>query len=437
MSTLIAARAFMGTTLAFHIFFALFGVGIPLLVSLAELIGIVRKDSDFTAMARRWTFALATLFVTGAISGTVVGVVFGVLLPPFMAIAGKVVGLPFFMETFMFFIESIFLGIYVYTWDRFRGRWTHWLTSVPIVLASAASAFLITTVNAFMTAPQGFRMMNGVVTDVHPWLAMFNAATPTRTTHSILSYYATTAFVFAAIAALALWRRRKEALASSYYPKMLAFAMGLALLFSVATVLSGDDSARYIAQNEPQKFAAAEEIMVTQADAPLRIGPLVIPEALSILVGGDPDVVVRGLQDFDPATWPPQRIHFYFDGMAVIGMLMLLVPLAYFAMEFLSVDVLRKRRVGARKFFLPFVMLTGALSIVAVELGWMLTEIGRQPWTIKGFLLTKDAFTSSQAVLAYAFVFPLFYIVLAIVTFWVLAHHYRRHAGHVADENLS
>lgn len=427
MDLVLAARGFLGMTMAFHILFALFGVGIPLMVSVAELIGIVKKDSDFMAMAKRWVFGMTVLFVVGAISGTIVSVVFAVLLPPFMAIVSKVIILPFNLETYAFFLEAIFLGIYAYTWDRFEHQWVHWLTSLPIILGSLASAFFITTANAFMSTPQGFTDVQGVISNVNQWSAMFNPTTPNETTHSILAYYATTAFVFAAIAAFHFVRGKRTSTAR-YQKKMLVFSLILALVFSVAVVLSGDTSARSIAHNEPEKFAAAEGIMQTEGDAPLTLGGIVtqtgikdgirIPGLLSFLVGGTAGTVVTGLAAFDPSTWPELTIHYYFDGMAVIGIIMLAVPILFFLFFKWRMKWAFSKLMGWAIF------LTGILSVIGVELGWMLTEEGRQPYTIRGILLTANAFTNSPTVMAYAFIFPVLYVILAIVTPWVLISHY-------------
>ena len=434
-------RAFLGITMAFHIAFALFGVGIPLMISLAELIGIVRKDGDFSAMARHWTFAMAALFVAGAISGTIVAVVFAVLLPPFMAIVSRTIILPFFIETFAFFIEAIFLGIYAYTWDAFKGKWTHWLTSLPIVVASCASAFLITTVNAWMTAPQGFTMgPDGTITGVNPWKAMFNPAVPTRTGHSIVTYYATTAFVFAAVAAWQFIKRKdagaldKEGPRRHYYEKMMVFAMAVAVVFTVALGITGDASARYMGQAEPQKFAAAEHVMHTGSDVPLVFGgiegpgealrgAITIPGGLSILLGGTASTVVKGLDAFDPSTWPPFFIHYLFDLMVAIGGIMLAAVILFFIFRS-GIAGARRKRCAFSKGMAWFTVVTAVASVIGVEAGWMFTEIGRQPYTITGILLTKDAFTTSSAAIAYAVVFPVFYVVLAVVTLWVLRRHY-------------
>jgi cytochrome d ubiquinol oxidase subunit I len=435
MDVIEAGRAFMGITMAFHIFFALFGVGIPLMVSLAELIGIMKKDGDFTAMAKRWTFAMTLLFVTGAISGTIISVLFAVLLPPFMAFISKVVILPFSLETYAFFLEAIFLGIYAYTWNRFKSPWIHWLTSLPLVIGSAASAFFITTVNAFMTAPQGFSYVNGVISNVNQWAAMFNAATATKTTHSIFAYYATTAFVFAGVAVYGfLFKNKTDLAARRYAEKMAGLSLFVALIFSLAVTITGDSSARFIAQNNPEQFAAAEGVMDTSRDVPFTIGGvptqtgiqygIQIPDALSILVGGSWNTLVIGLHTFDPSTWPPLVIHSYFDGMAGIGCLMLLVPIAFFFFLWR-----RRGQWAFSKVMSGIIALTGILSVIAVELGWMFAEEGRQPYTIRGIMLTKDAFTSSPTVMAYAIIFPLFYLVLLAVTAWILVSHYKKSSG--------
>jgi cytochrome d ubiquinol oxidase subunit I len=431
MDIIEAGRAFMGITMAFHIFFALFGVGIPLMVSLAELIGIVWKDVDFMAMAKRWTFALTVLFIAGAISGTIISVLFAVLLPPFMAFISKVVILPFSLETYAFFLEAIFLGIYAYSWTKFKNQWVHWLTSLPLIVGSAASAFFITTVNAFMVAPQGFSYVNGVIANVNPWAAMFNSATATKTSHSILAYYATTAFVFAAVAMFEFLRKKKEDTAAHRYAeKIIVFSLGIALVFSLGVVATGDGSARFIAENDPAQFAAAEGVMQTSRDVPLTVGGiatpsgiahgLVLPGVLSFLVGGSRNTLIIGLDAMSPSLWPPLIVHYYFDSMVVIGILMLLVPIVFFILWW-------RRKMGwaFSRVMAGLIVLTGALSVVAVELGWMFSEEGRQPYTIRGIMLTNDAFTNSPTVMAYAVLFPLFYIVLLIVTAWILIAHYR------------
>ena len=431
MDIVYAARAFMGITMAFHIFFALFGVGIPLMVSLAELIGIVRKDSDFIVMAKRWTFAMTVLFIAGAISGTIISVLFAVLLPPFMSFISKVVILPFSLETYAFFLEAIFLGIYAYSWTKFKNQWVHWLTSLPLIIGSAASAFFITTVNAFMASPQGFTYANGIISNVNQWAAMFNAATATKTSHSILAYYATTALTFASVAMFQYLRKKKrDESTHRYAEKMVILSLGIALIFSLAVVATGDSSARFVAESNPAQLAAAEGVMQTSRDVPFIIGGdvsssgvkegIIIPGLLSMLVGGSRNTLIVGLDAVSPSLWPPLVVHSYFDGMVGIGILMLIVPIVFF--------IFWKRRIRwtFSKAMAGLIVLTGILSVIATELGWMFSEEGRQPYTIRGIMLTSNAFTSSPTVMAYAVLFPIFYVILMTVTAWVLFSHYRK-----------
>jgi cytochrome d ubiquinol oxidase subunit I len=237
--------------------------------------------------------------------------------------------------------------------------------------------------------------------------------------------------VFAAIATFQ-FVRNKEIDAIPYRKKMLAFSLSLALIFSIAVAVSGDTSARSIANTEPEKFAAMEGVMQTTPDAPLTLGGITtptgikegvhIPGLLSILVGGSRSVIITGLGAFDPSTWPPFAIHYYFDCMAFIGCLILIVPLAFFAIR----KWRRRAQWAFSKTMSWFIIITGILSVIGVELGWMLTEEGRQPWTIHGILLTANAFTDSSTAIAYAVVFPILYIILAIMTSWILRAHYRK-----------
>ncbi len=425
----------MADTLAFHIFFALLGVGIPLLVSLAELIGIIRRDDDFLRFARRWSFAMGVFFVVGAISGTIVAVEFFMLWPGFVAFAGPAIGLPMFLEVFAFFVEAIFLGIYLFTWKRWGSAtsdstahfsWRHWLTSLPVVIGSFASAFLITTVNAFMNDPSGIvtKKVGAVlkIASVNPWRAMFGPAVFTETSHSILAYYTTTTFVAAAVYALVLWRRRNTGANHlthrRYAKKMLAFSLAAAFIFSVFVGLTGDQSARFLANNEPLKLATIEQLPTTESHAPLRFFGVRVPDALSELVGGTPGTVVTGLSAFNPALWPPAFIHWLFDAMAASGFFLVAVPILYFA--------LKKWR--ERRMMFSLIFLAALAAIFSVEAGWIVTEVGRQPYVVRGLMTVATAFTPSAGVVTIALIFPLLYVALAIVAFWIIIRHYTHHA---------
>lgn len=202
----IFSRILTGTTLAFHVIFATIGVGIPLMIALAEWIGIKRNDEHYHLLARRWARGFVITVAVGVVTGTAIGLQLSLLWPNFMEVAGHTISLPMFMETFAFFFEAIFLGIYLYTWDRFKNRFRHFLLLIPVAIGATASAFFITTVNSFMNTPEGFHYIGDVLHNVNPLAAMFNAATPTKVAHVIASAYLTSAFILAAIAAFKILR---------------------------------------------------------------------------------------------------------------------------------------------------------------------------------------------------------------------------------------
>lgn len=423
-------RTLMGDSLGFHILFALLGLGLPFVISLAELIGILKKDSDYYNAAQRWSFAMATLFVVGAVSGTIISLQLNTLWPSFMVLAGKVIGLPFFLEGFAFFIEAIFLGVYLFTWERF-GRWTHWLCSLPLVLGSAASAFFITTANAWMNNPAGFELRGGAAININPVKAMFNPATPTETSHSIAAYYLTTTLAFAGLYALFLWREKFDAYKQKYFKKIIVLMMALSLLFAVVVALTGDSSGKYLAKYEPLKLAAAEDLQIGGRNAALPVGGLTvggqlehalrIPEMLSWLATGSFNGYVKGLYDFSPSLWPPLWIHYMFDSMVFIGIFVTFVPLLFLLLY------LHKRKWAFSKLLLLGIIICGFLGFLAVEFGWILTEVGRQPYVIAGIMTTAQAFTTNPGVAQWGYIFPSLYGVLFVITPWILRRHYKKY----------
>ncbi|GED52756.1 cytochrome ubiquinol oxidase subunit I [Brevibacillus borstelensis] len=420
------ARILTSLTLGFHIIFAAMGVGIPVIISIAEWLGIRRKDPMYTLMARRWVKGFTVTVAVGVVTGTCIGLQLSLLWPSFMKVAGEAIALPLFLETFAFFFEAIFLGIYLYTWDRFKNPYIHWLFSIPVVIGSTASAFFIMTVNAFMNAPQGFTLANGAIVDVQPLTAMFNPATPTKAGHMILSSYATSAFILAAIAAWKLLKGNRH----EYYRKALHFTVALALLFSFGTALYGDFAGKYLAKYQPAKLAAAEWHFETKPQAELIFGGVLdretlevkgavkLPYALSILATGSPNGEVMGLDQIPRELWPPLVIHYFFDGMVAIGMYMLVVPLLYFAVR-------RWKKGNVPRPLLHAIFWGAPLSILAIELGWIFSEIGRQPWILVGYMKTQHAATTADNVGEMLVMFSLMYAFLAIVCSLVLKRMFK------------
>ncbi|WP_084213668.1 cytochrome ubiquinol oxidase subunit I [Thermicanus aegyptius] len=417
------------TTLAFHILYATVGVGVPLMIALAQWRGILKKDPHYLLLARRWTRGLVVTVAVGVVTGTAIGLQLSLLWPRFMEIAGQVISLPLFLETFAFFIEAIFLGIYLYTGDRFKNPWIHFLLLIPVVLGSSLSAFFITTVNAFMNTPQGFVLRNGQMTEIDPLAAMFNPATPTKASHVLVSAYMASAFLLATIAAWHLLRGK----AHIYHKKALHLTMAAALIFSIATAVIGDFSGKFLAEYQPEKLAAAEWHFETGKNAPLVLFGILtdnqeiqygikIPYALSILAHSMPWAEVIGLNQFPPEDRPPLMIHYFFDLMVVIGVALTVLSLLY-----LFLFYSRKNRNPYRPALLYGIAAGGPMALIAVELGWVFAEVGRQPWILRGVMRTPEGATTSPYVDLLLLLFACLYLLLGVMSFVVLRKIFARH----------
>jgi len=421
MDHVIAARAQMGTSLAFHIVFAALGVGLPLLVFVAEGLWLRTKRRTYYDLARTWARGMAILFAVGAVSGTILAFELGLLWPQFMKYAGGIIGLPFSLEGFAFFIEAIFIGLYLYGWERLSPR-AHWLTGLPIVVSGAVSAGFVTTANAWMNMPTGFRLENGKVVDVQPLVAMFSPPWLVEVLHTTLAAYVVTGFGAAAICAWALLRggadNRREQIRAG-----LTIAMIVATIAIPLQMIVGDVIARFDADNEPVKLAAMEALFHTRREAPVTIGGIVtadsvrygieIPGALSYLVAFDPHAEVKGLDRVAADDRPPVAVvHYSFDAMVGSASLMLLIAFVWTAVT------LRKR--PAPRMLLIGIALSGPLSVIAMEAGWFVTEFGRQPWIARGLLRTTEAVTIAPGLDVQFYAFSVVYVILAATCWWLL-----------------
>ncbi|HEV3152439.1 MAG TPA: cytochrome ubiquinol oxidase subunit I [Candidatus Baltobacteraceae bacterium] len=420
MDHLLAARAQMGTSLEFHFVFSALGVGMPLFMLLIEALWLKTGDRDYYLLARTWSKAMAALFAVGAVSGTVISFELGLLWPQFMRYAGGIIGTPFSMEGFAFFIEAVFVGIYLYGWERLSPR-AHWLCGIPVAISGAASAFFVMTANAWMNTPAGFRLAGGRVVDVDPIAAMFNPAWRTEVLHTMLACYTFTAFLLASIYALKTLRNGPAAAA-----KALRVAMIAALIFAPAQVLAGDMSARFDAHAEPEKLAAMEGQFKTESGAPLRIGgipdraahvtrfALEIPGGLSFLATGNPRAVIRGLDDFPQNRIPNAAlVHPFFQLMVGLGTAMVLVAIWWLFATWIRHDVRSRALLWA-------IVVMGPAALVAMEAGWMVTEEGRQPWVARGYFLVSQSVTPSRGVNVTFVAFTVLYVLLALTLLWLL-----------------
>lgn len=432
------SRVLTELTLSFHIIYATIGVGIPLMIMIAQWVGIKKQDEHYILMARRWTRGFVITVAVGVVTGTAIGLQLSLLWPNFMELAGNVIALPLFMETFAFFFEAIFLGIYLYTWDRFENQKKHLLLLIPVSIGASFSAVFITIVNAFMNAPQGFDLVNGQLVNINPVLAMFNPAMPTKVAHVLATAYMTSAFVLASIGAYRLLKGSNHV----YHKKALFLTLKIGLVFSIAAAMIGDFSGKYLAAYQPEKLAAAEWHFETHEGAPLMLYGVLddgevkyaikVPYALSILAHSNPKAEVIGLDQFEDDEIPPLYIHYLFDSMVTIGMWLTGLSLLYVLGVWFKMSFIHKR------WFRWLLVLGGPLSILAIELGWWFAEVGRQPWILRGILRTEEAATTSGQVDSMLLMFAGLYLVLGIGSVVVLTRMFRKNTveQELADRDL-
>jgi cytochrome d ubiquinol oxidase subunit I len=424
---LVAARQQMAISLGWHIILACLGVGMPALTLFAEWRGLRTGDPAYRLLAHRWAEAMGVLFAVGAVSGTILSFEMGLLWPGMMSRYGQVIGLPFALEGIAFFIEAIFLGIYLYAWDRLAPR-MHLLSGIPIVVAGVASAFFVVTANAWMNQPRGFDLTNGTVTAVDPWAAMFNPATPPQTTHMILAAFMVTGFVIASVYAVALLRGCRD----RYHRLGFLVPFTAAAIISPVQIAVGDYAARFLATYQPTKLAAIEGVYHTGSRIPLTVGGipvgeqlrygLEIPDGLSLLVGYSPNTVITGLDRVPVADRPPVGIvHLSFDGMVGVGVALLLMGL------WLGVSWWRRRDLPRSRWFLRVASVTGIAACCALEAGWVTTEVGRQPWIVWGQMRTADAVNPAPGLVTGLVAVLAVYVVMTIGTVYVLRRMVRYH----------
>ncbi|MCT2347556.1 cytochrome ubiquinol oxidase subunit I [Niallia taxi] len=431
MDHLVTARSMFGMTMGFHIIFATIGVGLPLMMLVAEILYQRKKDLDYVIMAKRWTKTFGILLGVGIPTGTIAGLQLSLLWPGFMKVIGEVMALPFQIEIYAFFIEALFMSIYVYAAERIP-PWARIISLILVAIGALASAILITNVHAFEGTPQGFNMNNGEITDVDPWKAFFNPTFFVSAGHVAMSAYTTGAFVVAAVSAVKMMKQPFGSRIFQFHQKALVLSLAVGAVFSLLTALNGHESAQKLYEYQPEKLAAAEGLFETQSHAPLAIGgytdkenkemvgAIEIPWALSFLAGNSFDTVVTGLNDFPEEYWPPLYIHTLFNAMVGIGSFLILLSFASLAWKYL----LKKERFP--KFLMWIFVASGPLAILSIECGWIFACTGRQPWTIYRKLSTADSVTTSGNLPLLFFSFMIVYIILGVTVSLVLIYYFRK-----------
>jgi cytochrome d ubiquinol oxidase subunit I len=432
MDGLLIARTLFGTTMGVHIIYATLGVGIPMMILIAELLYQKTKDRDYAIMANRWTKGFAVLLGVAIPTGTIAGVQLSLLWPGFMEVVGKVIALPFQIEIYAFFLEALFMSIYVYAADRLSPIMR--IVSVFLVfVGAAASGILITNVHAFEGTPAGFRIENGEIVDVDPWAAFFNPSFFVTAGHVAVSAFMTGAFVIASIAAYKMWRQKRNPRVYRFHQKALMMGLIVGGIFSIMTALNGHESAQYLHEYQPEKLAAAEGLFESQTYAPLAIGgftdretqevkwAIEIPWALSYLAGDSFETEVKGLNDYPEELWPPLFVHTLFNAMVGIGSLLILLSLMGFTIRHIF-----KKDTFPRWLMILFIA-AGPLAMLAIEFGWIFACTGRQPWVIYRILKTEDVVTAATNLGTLFIMFVIIYIVLIVSTVLVLRYYFKRH----------
>ena len=397
-SQLLPAREQMAFTLGFHIILVPFGVAFTFITMLANWRGLRRGDEDAMLLAQRWSQVAAVLFAVGAVSGTVLSFEMGLLWPGLMGKYGAAYGLPFSVEGIFFFLEAIFVAIYIYGWKRLS-PWVHFWSGAPVVLSGIGGTLSVVAANSWMNAPGGITVRGGKVVDVDVWQVFFNDAFWYEALHMLLAAYVVAGFTVAGVYAVGMLRGRRD----RYHRIGLLIPLTVAAVAIPLQIVMGDVIARYVFDAEPAKFAAIEAAPDTRAHAPEVLGGILvdgkvkygvpIPDGASLLSGFSPDTKVKGLDAIPPDVRPPDHlvsiVHLSFDVMVGTGF-------ALFGLALWFVWLWRRSRaIEPNRWFLRAVAVSGGVSMVSLESGWIVTEVGRQPWTVVGLLLTRDAVQTS------------------------------------------
>jgi cytochrome d ubiquinol oxidase subunit I len=420
---LLEARQMQALSFAMHIPFVCFGVAFPALVIFMEWLGQKTGQPHYTEIARRWSKVMITLFAAGVVTGTLLSFELGILWPGFMSNFGDVFGLAFGLEGFSFFIEAIFIAIYVYGWDRMSPR-LHLLTGVPVIAAGITGSLMVIAVNAWMNNPGGFDMVGNEVTDVRPWEALFgNANLWPQLTHMYVAAYIAVGFLMAGAYAF-LWLKGRR---DKYVRTAMLVPLAVAVVAAPVQLVIGDWSAKSVAENQPIKLAAMEGLYKTTDGAPETIGGwytkdnkieygIEIPKMLSLLAYHDPNARVQGLETVPPEDRPPINVvRIAFQTMVGIGTFMVLLSVWFFLSWF------RKRQVPRSKWFYRGVVIAGPAALIATISGWVVTEVGRQPWVVYEILRTEAAVTGADGIVFGFAALAIVYSILIAATIWVLA----------------
>lgn len=422
MDEFLAARMQMGVSLGFHIVFACIGMVMPWFMFVAEWKWLKTNNPVYLDLAKAWAKGVAIFFAVGAVSGTVLSFELGMLWPTFMEHAGPIFGLPFSWEGTAFFLEAIALGLFLYGWNRLN-KYVHLYTGLVVGIAGVLSGIFVVSANAWMNAPAGFDWVNGQAENIDPVKAMFNKAWFAQAHHMIIAAFSATGFAVAGVHAILYLKNKLE-----IHAKAIAIALSFAAVAALLQPVSGDHAAKSVAKLQPAKLAAFESQFKTTTRAPLIVGgvpdvenqevkyALKLPAFLSFLAHGNFNAEVKGLEEFPRDEWPPVPIvHYAFQLMVAIGMFLMLLGVIFLAGNFKWKHWLKK------KWWLKLLVFATPLGFIAVEAGWIVTEVGRQPWIIYGIMKTRDSLTPMPGIQYTLYTITAVYLLLSFIVIWLLS----------------
>lgn len=422
MDDFIAARSQMAMSLAFHIVFSCVGMVMPFMMAIAHYKYLKTKNEIYKGLTKAWSKGVAILFATGAVSGTMLSFELGLLFPKFMEHAGPIFGMPFSLEGTAFFIEAIALGFFLYGWDKFN-KWFHWICGVIVGISGLASGILVVAANAWMNSPSGFDFINGEYLNIDPVKAMFNDAWFSQALHMTIAAFCATGFAVAGLHAYLILKGKNV----NFHREAFKISSVLAITAAMLAPLSGDISAKDVAKRQPIKLAAMEAHFKTEESASFVLGGIVdeskeeikyaikVPGVLSFLVHSDFKTPVKGLVEFPKDEWPPVAVvHYAFQIMITFGMLMMGIAVIYLIAQFFKKDWRTKR------WFYKLFMIATPFGYIALEAGWTVTEVGRQPWIIYGIMRTVDSITPMPGIQYSFYIFTFVFITLSIILVFLM-----------------
>jgi cytochrome d ubiquinol oxidase subunit I len=422
MEDFLAARLQMTVSFVFHIVFACIGMTMPWLMFTAEYKWQKTGQEVYKQLAKAWSKGVAIFFAVGAVSGTVLSFELGLLWPNFMIHAGSIIGMPFSWEGSAFFLEAIALGLFLYGWDRLHPK-VHLMSGMVVGIAGVISGIFVVSANGWMNAPAGFDWVDGKAINIDPFKAMFNKAWFHESLHMTFAAFASTAFAVAGVHSILLLKHKNH----DFHLKAVKIALAFGAIAALIQPITGDIAAKRVAELQPAKLAAMESLFKTSTNVPLTIGgvpdvenekvnyKIEIPGLLSFLAHNNFKAEVIGLDKYPKDEWPNVAIvHYSFQIMVFLGFLMAFAGILYIIFSFKWKENLNKR------WWLLFVAWLTPTGFLAVETGWIVTEVGRQPWVIYGILKTKDTVTPMPGIQYPFYIITAIYILLSFIVFWLM-----------------